>query len=439
MWYEFNVYGYDCFFSDPSEHLLLKTLNSIATEFDQIDCVNAGIKNDSTWSSCINQNIKILRRKKSIHNIEQENTSTILSSPLEDKKIAIIHYATESKLAFWQGAVLAEKIAAKTPSNPPVVMNGSAAISFMAEDKVLYSKFAKKSQCELKPHDQLLHFDLCNETDIDKTIQKISKYPVVIKATNASGGMGALVANNKEHAQLLLATIKNRKYDPNQLKLSDAEKEAIDFWFERTNECDRFCLIQEYVAGKTVYLDDKPYEPTGRLVFYICYINNERHFKVVDGYWKFPRESKNQDQRSVESTISHLIENEGSISNSALIDPATMTIIKDQFEKKVMPLLDHFFRADPTKVLLEMLTGDNILESHYALTELPKLTKSFYGLLEHIDKKFVWKYIFNVLEEISPYRYFDAEIHNIFFQVSEKYSHLEENEKNTFWICFMLF
>jgi hypothetical protein len=155
-------------------------------------------------------------------------------------------------------------------------------------------------------------------------IEQIPSQFYVIKPLNAAKGYGVLIVDKKELDLVLYLILQDKTH----LK---EKRGDVSFTHWMNDKNDSF-LIEEFVASKTLTIDDKPYDPTLRIVFVLYNDAGKEHVVFLDGYWKLPEKALTTKGSMTEKHKSHITESHQS---SAAVDKTDF----DQVTKTLEPVL----------------------------------------------------------------------------------------------------
>jgi hypothetical protein len=123
--------------------------------------------------------------------------------------------------------------------------------------------------------------------------KKVDYY--VIKPVNGTMGQGILFVQGKNLQKTLAFVLKMGKKNKNKEK-------DLSYWGMNKSS---YCLVEEFVASKTVIADNIPYDPTMRVIFVLCYDNNIPRIDILGAYWKTPPLALNEKGHFIEKHKSH--------------------------------------------------------------------------------------------------------------------------------------
>lgn len=122
----------------------------------------------------------------------------------------------------------------------------------------------------------------------------LSKLPadwLVIKPINSGRGNGIIMVDREHLSQALhKVLIENKsKYPPNNdYTFKPDTPMSYEYWKYDRNT--RF-LVEEFAESKPIIVDNKPYDPTMRVIFIMQYEQGQIKLDYIDAYWKKPVKS----------------------------------------------------------------------------------------------------------------------------------------------------
>lgn len=106
---------------------------------------------------------------------------------------------------------------------------------------------------------------------------------VVIKPLDAALGHGIILIEKENLDDTLKLILKNH---------NDLEAYASDMsYYYWKKDFKEFFIVEAYAPSKAIYLDDKPYDPTMRVMFCMHNYQGLMSINFFDAYWKLPRKS----------------------------------------------------------------------------------------------------------------------------------------------------
>lgn len=288
---------------------------------------------------------------------------------LTDKQTIVLTYETSAQNAA-SCAIRMNKIYELNP-HPPIFMMGHNTFLPAIRDKFAYSELARLSGFTLKPQDTLANLSYENLDAIESKLAGIPGDYVVIKPMSESGGTGIMILP-KSQASAVIRHLKERTEMPT---LDPVNKEAYTFWQKLliAEKDSAFMLLQQYIPNQPITVGQETFNPTARVVFYVYYDDKgEQHLKIVDGYWKLPRQSLSGTAApaTTSSAVSHIHDDTTGKTNSAAITPQQLAAITQQLEQGLPVLLDTIFSVDATEFLLSLVFSNDDIKSAYAIKYL---------------------------------------------------------------------
>ena len=134
---------------------------------------------------------------------------------------------------------------------------------------------------------------------VQSILQNIATDKLVVKPEHCSLACGVNVIDRADLDALLSLILKNK----NQIK-RDAHR-CFAYW---RNAKDRAFFVQEYASSKLLVKDNKTYDPTMRIVFFMHHDQEKITVTVVGGFWKIPVKPLEDPQASLTEkhvTIAH--------------------------------------------------------------------------------------------------------------------------------------
>jgi len=146
----------------------------------------------------------------------------------------------------------------------------------------------------------------------------------IIKPENSTLSQGVIAVMRDD----LDATLRLILQAPEQLKHQDVEP-AYKYWAHDKNDV---FLVEAYAPSKIIYAQGKSFDATLRIAFCMHYIDGKPSVTILDGFWKFPTKSLDDEGSLIDKHISNVYIGTGV--RSAKVDPADMDHIR-----KIMPPL----------------------------------------------------------------------------------------------------
>lgn len=147
----------------------------------------------------------------------------------------------------------------------------------------------------------------------------------VIKPVNGTMGQGILFVKDKDLQKTLSFVLRNGKKNKTKDK-------NLSYWL--TNKSN-YCLVEEFMASKTVIADGIPYDPTMRVIFVLCYDNNVPRIDILGAYWKTPPLALDEVGRFIDKHKSHSAKQKYSALPVDPEDYQKVTEIMQQFMPKI--------------------------------------------------------------------------------------------------------
>jgi hypothetical protein len=150
-------------------------------------------------------------------------------------------------------------------------------------------------------------------------IQKISSPLLVVKPINASLGRGIVIVEPEKLDAILRIVLKQKPTSTYQ-----QDTQSLSYW---TSDREKFFIVEEFVASKIIYTDNKPYDPTMRVAFVL--FNNEGSLQInfLDAYWKLPSQALNENGSITQLHKSHI---ESDKQCSTPVDAHDFEVVKEQ-------------------------------------------------------------------------------------------------------------
>lgn len=146
----------------------------------------------------------------------------------------------------------------------------------------------------------------------------------VIKPENSTLSQGVIaVTRNDLDATLRLIL------QEHELLRGESIEPAYKYWAHDKND---IFLVEAYAPSKIIQAQGKSFDATLRIAFCMHYIDGKPSVTILDGFWKFPAKSLDDEGSLIDKHISNVYI--GSGVRSAKVDPADMAHIK-----KIMPPL----------------------------------------------------------------------------------------------------
>lgn len=110
----------------------------------------------------------------------------------------------------------------------------------------------------------------------------------VIKPINSGRGNGIIMTHASElDDNLRKILIENKCSEPVDDMFSFKPDNPMSFEYWQHDRNSRF-LVEEYVESKPIFVDEKPYDATMRVIFVLRYEDETIKVDFVDAYWKKP-------------------------------------------------------------------------------------------------------------------------------------------------------
>jgi hypothetical protein len=142
---------------------------------------------------------------------------------------------------------------------------------------------------------------------------------IVLKPINASLGRGILMVEPHQLEQALRIILKKEDYPKTQKDAS-----SFSYW---AKDRENFFIAEEFVCSKKIIIDQKPYDPTMRVVFVLFNSAGIPCINFLDSYWKLPAKALTEDGTFTEQHKSHV---ETKRKCSACVDSNDFEIVKAQ-------------------------------------------------------------------------------------------------------------
>ena len=147
--------------------------------------------------------------------------------------------------------------------------------------------------------------------------KKIASPFLVIKPTNASLGRGIVIIEPQQLDAILRIVLK-------QKSSYKQDTQSLSYW---ESDHEKFFIVEEFVPSKTIYVDNKPYDPTMRVAFVLFNHNGVMQINFLDAYWKLPAQALNERGSITQRHKSHI---ESGKQCSAPVDTHDFEIVKEQ-------------------------------------------------------------------------------------------------------------
>ncbi|MBS1987492.1 hypothetical protein JST56_00695 [Candidatus Dependentiae bacterium] len=155
-------------------------------------------------------------------------------------------------------------------------------------------------------------------------IEELKADMFVIKPENSTLSQGVIAVMRDD----LDATLRLILKKPEQLKDESIEP-AYKYWAHDKND---IFLVEAYAPSKIIQAEGKSFDATLRIAFCLHYSDGKPSVTILDGFWKFPAKSLEDEGSLIDKHISNVYI--GSGVRSAKVDPADMAHIR-----KIMPQL----------------------------------------------------------------------------------------------------
>jgi len=179
---------------------------------------------------------------------------------------------------------------------------------------------------------------------------------------------------------------------------TESEIYGLLYWILNYNDSELYGLVQECIHGNPVTVNEKEYDPTGRVVLFCYEQNGKQTFKVVDAYWKLPRsptEEKAEQQDKTSSTISYVTTGAGVL----LTDEEKQHLVTSLQEGVKSSLFDDVLQDDLALHLLKMIFSGDCNVAGYAFQYIERICGDL-GYQELLGlKAFVKEHNYKVPEE----------------------------------------
>lgn len=166
---------------------------------------------------------------------------------------------------------------------PQFLMLGDATNEFVRSKKCTCDLFDNETLMNFKPR-----FKICEKkyssTLAQSIINELGCDIFVIKPTNATLGYGVIMTNRNDLDKTLQLILKHPKQLGQQYK-NDA---AYFHWAK--DHAPKF-IVEAYAPSKIVLMNNKPYDPTMRVIFALHNCDGCMNIYFFDAYWKFPAKS----------------------------------------------------------------------------------------------------------------------------------------------------
>ncbi len=121
----------------------------------------------------------------------------------------------------------------------------------------------------------------------------------VIKPVDASLGRGIIMVTRDE----LNATLKLIFKDFKRFNKYQLDDYSYGYW---TRDHNKNFIVEEFATSKTIYVNDKPYDPTMRVVFVISNNGGCISTTFLASYWKLPDKNLDQEGTFTDKHKSHV-------------------------------------------------------------------------------------------------------------------------------------
>jgi hypothetical protein len=188
----------------------------------------------------------------------------------------------------------------------PHVNNKDSTNSLFADPSL--SIFRPKSKLYPKEYSPELVKKICSDFQCEN---------LVIKPLAASKGYGVIITQ-KKHLDFILKNILNKSD-----KIKYSRDKTYNYWIVDPQE--KF-LVEEYIESKSIIVNNKPYDPTMRMVFTLHCEAGTINLTLLDGYWKLPKKSTDDTGSLTEkhkSSINPLNQSSEKINSEDLLDVKT--------------------------------------------------------------------------------------------------------------------
>lgn len=118
----------------------------------------------------------------------------------------------------------------------------------------------------------------------------------VIKPLNSGKGNGIIMvqADQLDHTLKSILNQENGKEEvlrnQDTSHFNHAPKSAYTFAYWKKDKNESF-IVEEFVCSKNIYVKNKAYDPTMRILFAVSFDRGKTSFKLLNTYWKLPRKS----------------------------------------------------------------------------------------------------------------------------------------------------
>ncbi len=162
---------------------------------------------------------------------------------------------------------------------PHFIYVNSATRDYLKQKDTTYKLFQRAGLDAFIPRFGI--FPTTFNADTAKQITKLlpDNQLLVIKPTYSSLSIGVNVINAKTLPAFLRLILQHPE------TIGDSAPRALSFW--RSTNQPQF-VASEYVPSQTIYKNNKPYDPTMRVIFIMHHDQGTIHTNVLGGFWKIP-------------------------------------------------------------------------------------------------------------------------------------------------------
>ncbi len=160
---------------------------------------------------------------------------------------------------------------------------------------------------------------------------KCSTY--VIKPLNAFKGNGIIMTKKKRLDNYLKNIIEKTQ------AIRYSRDPSLSYWARDKNS--KF-IIEECEASKSVFVKNKTYDATMRMVFALHYNHDKIHVTFLDGYWKLPEKAREERGTLIQKIKSKIVPGKQSSAKITEIDKQNVKkILQDLLPKLYVKMLSH--------------------------------------------------------------------------------------------------
>jgi hypothetical protein len=163
--------------------------------------------------------------------------------------------------------------------------------SFVVSDKALTDALFTTEQMKASRPQALILEKKYTRALEKEILDKMAANWFVIKPVNSGRGNGIIMTNRDElGATLRKILVDNRSHFKIDNDYTFKADPPLSFEYWRSDRNSHF-IVEEFAESKQIFVDDKPYDPTMRVIFVIRYEEGKMKLDYIDGYWKKPSKS----------------------------------------------------------------------------------------------------------------------------------------------------